>query len=71
MNASDVPGARWTKSTRSQEGQSCVEWSLDFNPGLVAVRDSKNPTGPALVFSADEWSAFVGGVRDGEFDISI
>ncbi|MFH8370335.1 DUF397 domain-containing protein [Streptomyces sp. NPDC018031] len=36
-------------------------------PGLVAVRDSKNPDGPALVFGAAAWGAFVAAVRAGEF----
>jgi hypothetical protein len=36
--------------------------------GRVAVRDSKEPTGPALLFTAAEWSAFVDGARSGEFD---
>ncbi|WP_371479190.1 DUF397 domain-containing protein [Kitasatospora sp. NBC_00315] len=36
-------------------------------PGLVPVRDSKDPEGPALVFGADAWQAFVAGVREGEF----
>lgn len=37
-------------------------------PGVVAVRDSKDPDGPKLLFTRDEWKAFVGGVRAGEFD---
>jgi hypothetical protein len=69
MSASDVSGARWTKSTRSQNGQSCVEWSLDHKPGQISVRDSKDPNGPALNFTPAEWEAFVAGVRDGEFDL--
>jgi len=41
-----------------------------FNlPGVIAVRDFKDPTGPALVFTPAEWQAFVGGVKDGEFDL--
>jgi hypothetical protein len=36
--------------------------------GLVGVRDSKNPGGPALVFTPGEWDAFTGGVTDGEFN---
>ncbi|MGH2599998.1 MAG: DUF397 domain-containing protein, partial [Dehalococcoidia bacterium] len=35
----------------------------------VAVRDSKNPDGPALAFTHAEWAAFVGGVQDGEFNL--
>jgi hypothetical protein len=41
-----------------------------FVDGDVAVRDSKDPSGPALVFSAGEWAAFVGGVAAGEFEAS-
>jgi len=36
---------------------------------VVAVRDSRNPTGPALVFTTAEWAVFVGGVRDGDFAV--
>ncbi|WP_442943274.1 DUF397 domain-containing protein [Nocardia sp. NBC_00565] len=36
--------------------------------GEVGVRDSKNPTGPALVFTPSEWDAFAAGVREGEFE---
>lgn len=36
--------------------------------GLVGVRDSKNPTGPALVFTPGEWDAFTAGIQGGEFD---
>jgi hypothetical protein len=41
----------------------------DNIPGIIAVRDSKQPDGPALLFTLAEWDAFVGGVRDGEFDL--
>ncbi len=40
----------------------------DLNHGSRAVRDSKDPTGPALMFTATEWAAFTAGVRTGEFD---
>jgi hypothetical protein len=36
--------------------------------GMIGVRDSKNPSGPALVFTPGEWDAFTAGVNDGEFD---
>jgi hypothetical protein len=39
-----------------------------FVQEAIAVRDSKNPAGPALIFTAAEWDAFVGGAKDGEFD---
>jgi hypothetical protein len=65
--AADLSGAVWKKSKRSGgSGGNCVEVASNL-PGLVAVRDSKNPAGPALVFTPGEWSAFVGGVKDGEF----
>ncbi|WP_406095418.1 DUF397 domain-containing protein [Kitasatospora purpeofusca] len=56
----------WRKSTYSNNGGSCVEVSPDV-PGLVPVRDSKDPEGPALVFPADAWRSFVAGVQAGEF----
>ncbi|WP_327025757.1 DUF397 domain-containing protein [Micromonospora sp. NBC_01739] len=55
----DLTGAIWRKSTRSGDnGGDCVEVAANL-PGRVAVRDSKNPTGPALTFSPAAWAAFV------------
>ncbi|GAA5059014.1 DUF397 domain-containing protein [Nocardia callitridis] len=62
----DLARAEWFTSSRSQGGQECVEVA-HLGGGLVGVRDSKNPTGPALVFTAGEWDAFLGGANDGEF----
>ncbi|MBF6336035.1 DUF397 domain-containing protein [Nocardia abscessus] len=62
----DVSGARWFKSSRSSGSQDCVEVAF-LDRGMVGVRDSKNPTGPALVFTPGEWDAFTAGVQDGEF----
>jgi hypothetical protein len=60
-------GARWLKSRRSgPTGGNCVEVAF-LGDGRVAVRNSRHPSGPALVFSAPEWDAFVGGAKDGEF----
>lgn len=47
----------------------CVEVAQNL-PGLVAVRDSKNPDGPALTLSLDSWAAFTRGIKHGEFDLS-
>ena len=59
--------ARWVKSTRSNGGGgNCVETSRLHDDG-VAVRDSKDPSGPILYFTANEWSAFVGALKEGEF----
>jgi Domain of unknown function (DUF397) len=57
--------AEWRKSPHSGEA-ACVE--VAFIEGKVAVRDSKHRGGPMLLFTADEWEAFLGAVRDGEFD---
>jgi hypothetical protein len=67
MPATELAGARWVKSSRSAPtGGNCVE--VAFLPdGQVAVRNSRQPTGPALVFTAPEWAAFVGSAGAGEF----
>ena len=58
----------WKKSARSgTNGGSCVE--VRRRDEEIQVRDSKNPTGPILQFTREEWSAFVGGTKDGEFDL--
>ena len=62
----DLSDVRWKKSNRSGAGNNCVQIA---NLGTTrAVRDSKNPTGPALVFTTIAWSAFTTGIRTGEFD---
>ncbi|WP_406045093.1 DUF397 domain-containing protein [Micromonospora sp. NBC_00898] len=62
----DLTGARWRKSTRSGgNGGDCVEVA-DNLPGIVAVRDSKDPTRHALTFAPQTWSAFLTAVRRGE-----
>nr|WP_221475089.1 DUF397 domain-containing protein [Sphaerisporangium rubeum] len=59
--------AAWRKSSRSGDsGGNCVEVASNLL-GIVGVRDSKNTTGPALIFSSGEWSAFLRGVKGGEF----
>ncbi|MER6157358.1 DUF397 domain-containing protein [Streptomyces sp. NPDC001868] len=61
--APDLRTATWRKSSYSDgAGDECVEVSA-AHPGLVPVRDSKNPAGGVLVFQAAAWSRFVGGVR--------
>jgi Domain of unknown function (DUF397) len=58
----------WRKSSYSSgQGGNCVEVA-DLPRGHRAVRDSKNPTGPALTFTVSAWSAFTAGVRAGQFD---
>ncbi|WP_433682623.1 DUF397 domain-containing protein [Nocardia sp. CA-119907] len=67
MNDDYLAGAQWFKSTHSSGDSECVEVAF-LDGGMVGIRDSKNPAGPALVFTPGEWNAFIGGARDGEFD---
>jgi len=62
-------GAVWKKASRSNGngGNNCVE--VAFLDAGVAVRDSKNRSGPALMLTSAEWIAFVDSAKDGEFDI--
>lgn len=63
----DLSQADWRKSSYSNgNGGNCVEVARNL-PGIVAFRDSKDRNGPALIFTAAEWEAFVNGVVDGEF----
>jgi hypothetical protein len=60
----DLSKARWRKSSRSNDVGACVEVATNL-PGIVAIRDSKDPDGPVLVLTRAEWSAFLASVRDG------
>ena len=60
INAS-ATGYDWFKSSYSGDNNSCVESA--YVPGIVPVRDSKNPHGPAIAFSTSSWGAFVGLVK--------
>ncbi|MDG4798564.1 DUF397 domain-containing protein [Micromonospora sp. WMMD1082] len=63
----DLTGARWRKSTRSSgNGGNCVEVA-DNLPGIVGIRDSKDPTGPALAFAPAAFVAFVRTVQADRF----
>ena len=59
--------ATWIKSSHSgPTGGNCVEVAF-LADGRVAVRNSRQPDGPALTFTSGEWDAFLRGARDGEF----
>lgn len=65
-SSTSLHGARWYRSSRSNGMNNCVETaSLASGPkqGLLAVRDSKDTAGPALLFSPATWEAFVHGLR--------
>jgi hypothetical protein len=61
--------AAWKKSSRSNGngGNNCVEVAM--LDAAVAVRDSKNQSGPALIFNPADWAAFVNSAKDGRFDV--
>jgi hypothetical protein len=61
--------AAWRKSRHSNPSGDCVE-AAELPTGVVAVRNSRDPDGPALIFTRSEWAAFVRGARDGEFGLS-
>ncbi|MFI9028880.1 DUF397 domain-containing protein [Streptomyces sp. NPDC053560] len=63
----DLTDVRWRKSSRSLADGACVQVA-EVAGGAVALRDSRHPERGDLRFTAEEWTAFCGGVRDGEFD---
>jgi len=65
----DRPGSdsHWVKSSLSFSNGNCVEVA-SLPEGEIGVRNSRDSEGPVLRFTSDEWHAFLGGVRNGEFD---
>lgn len=59
---------KWRKATKSNNNGACAE--LRAADGGVEVRHSKNPDGPTLTFTANEWDAFLDGAKNGEFEIA-
>ncbi|MFH8798557.1 DUF397 domain-containing protein [Streptomyces sp. NPDC017936] len=60
-------GVRWTKSSHSNAEGNCVELAV-LEGGGVAMRNSRDPDGPALVYTPAEVAAFLAGAKGGEFD---
>jgi hypothetical protein len=67
MSADRLTMARWRKSTASNPSGSCVEIA-ELPDGMIAVRNSRDKGGPALVYRRAELAGFLRGVKDGEFD---
>ena len=65
--AGSLAGAQWRKSSFSNASGNCVEVA-GLEDGSIAVRNSRDADGPALVYSRAEITAFLAGVRNGEFD---
>jgi hypothetical protein len=55
----DLTHANWRKSSYSTQNGSCVEVARTTGTTAVAVRDSQDPCGPALTFTASDWQAFL------------
>jgi hypothetical protein len=62
VSMNDYPGAVWRKSHYSNGQAECVQVAGNL-PGIVAVRDSKDPDGPALAFRREQWRAFAATVK--------
>ena len=60
-------GSYWVKSSLSFSNGNCVEVA-SLPDGRIGVRNSRDSEGPVLRFTSDEWHAFLGGARNGEFD---
>jgi hypothetical protein len=65
--ASRIEGVVWRKSGRSNPSGNCVELAR-LPSGDIAVRNSRDPAGPALIYTRAEITAFIEGARDGDFD---
>lgn len=67
MPATDLEGARWHKSRRSNSQGNCVEMA-ELPDGDIAMRNSRHPEGPALIYTRPEIAALILGAKDGDFD---
>jgi hypothetical protein len=67
MPADQIGHVRWRKSSVSNPSGSCVE-AAALPGGVIAVRNSRHPAGPALIYTRAEVAAFLAGIKNGEFD---
>ena len=76
MTDMDLTSAVWQRaSTTADPDEACVEVAImpgtkEGSDQVIAMRDSRSPEGPVLIFTPDEWRAFTAGVQDGEFDVA-
>jgi hypothetical protein len=68
MPVTALPLLTWQKSQRSNPSGNCVEMAELPDGAGVAVRNSRDPDGPALIYTVAEIAAFLAGARDGDFD---
>lgn len=59
--------SQWKKSSHVSKNGGSVE--VKITADAIMLRDSKNPEGPVLIYTQGEWDAFIGGAKDGEFDL--
>lgn len=67
INAAELTGVAWQKAKRSNSQGACVEMAR-LNDGSIAVRNSRFPSGPALVYTQEEIDCMILGAKDGDFD---
>lgn len=65
----DLSRAVWRKAKGDDADGVDGAVEVAFVDDLIGLRNSAEPDGPVLVFTKDEWDAFVGGAQDGEFDV--
>lgn len=68
VTCSQLPALRWRKSGRSNPSGNCVELARLPDADAIALRNSRHPEGPALIYTLAEIEAFILGARDGDFD---